>query len=154
MLGSGSCTKDLTNTDVCINRGATIDKLIDILQKKYLSQYETVVHISGNDFHNGDSLNVIYEKYESLLCQLLVMCQPDTVIMVSGIPPRYGVNVDGLNMMLDELCENLNLQFIDHNHHFYDRNGSVNNHLFHADGIHLTNKGTSAFYLRSVNDHV
>ena len=78
MLGSGSCTKDLTNTDVCINRGATIDKLIDILQKKYLSQYETVVHISGNDFHNGDSLNVIYEKYESLLCQLLVMCQPDT----------------------------------------------------------------------------
>jgi hypothetical protein len=49
-----------------------------------------------------------------------------TVIMVSGIPPRYGVNVDGLNMMLDELCENLNLQFIDHNHHLYDRNGSVN----------------------------
>jgi hypothetical protein len=71
----------------------------------------TVVHISGNDFHNGDILNVIYEKYESLLCQLLVMCQHDTVIMVSGIPPRYGVNVDGLNMMLDELCENLNLQF-------------------------------------------
>jgi hypothetical protein len=34
--------------------------------------------------------------------------------------------------MLDELCENLNLQFIDHNHHLYDRNGSVNNHLFHA----------------------
>jgi hypothetical protein len=64
------------------NRGATIDKLIDILQKKDLSQYETVVHISGNDFHNADSLNVIYEKYESLLCQLLVMCQPDTVIMV------------------------------------------------------------------------
>jgi lysophospholipase L1-like esterase len=61
--------------------------------------------------------------------------------------PWYGVNADGLNMMLDELCENLNLQFIDHNHHFYDRNGSVNNHLFHADGIHLTNKGTSAFYL-------
>jgi hypothetical protein len=41
--------------------------------------YETVVHISGNDFHNGDILNVIYEKYESLLCQLLVMCQHDTV---------------------------------------------------------------------------
>lgn len=147
-------TKGLTNTDVCTNRGATIDKLIDILQKKDLSQYKTViVHIGGNDFHNGDSLNIIYEKYESLLCQLRVMCQPDTVIMVSGIPPRYGVNVHGLNMMLDELCENLNLQFIDHNHHFYDQNGSVNSHLFHADGIHLTNKGTSAF-LRSVNDHV
>ena len=80
---------------------------------------------------------------------LRVMYQPDTVIMVSGILPWYGVNVDGLNMMLDELCENLNLQFIDHNHHFYDQNGSVNNRLFHADGIHLTNKGTSAF-LRSV----
>ena len=81
------------------------------------------------------------------------MCQPDTVIMVSGIPPRYSLNVDDLNKMLDEMCENLNLQFIDHNHHFYDRNDSVNNYLFHADGIHLTNKGTSAF-LRSVNDHV
>jgi len=81
------------------------------------------------------------------------MCQPDTVIMVSGIPPRYGLNAEDLNMMLEELCENLNLQFIDHNHHFYDRNGSVNNHLFHAHGIHLTNKGTSAF-LWSVNDHV
>ena len=99
--------------------------------------------------------SIDYEKYESLLCKLRVMCQPDTIIMVSGIPPRYGVNVDGLNMMLDEyqLCVNLYLQFIDHNHHFYDRNGSVNNHLFHADGIHLANKGTSAF-LRSVNDHV
>ena len=54
-------TKGLTNTDICTNRGATIDKLIDILQKKDLSQYKTViVHIRGNDFHNGDSLNVIY----------------------------------------------------------------------------------------------
>jgi hypothetical protein len=31
----------LTNTDICTNRGATIDKLIDILQKKDLSQYKT-----------------------------------------------------------------------------------------------------------------
>ena len=55
--------------------------------------------------------SIDYEKYESLLCQLRVMCQPDTIIMVSGIPHRYSVNVDGLNMMLDEyrLCVNLNL---------------------------------------------
>jgi len=65
--------------------------------------------------------------------------------MVSGIPPRYGTNVQPLNMILEDLCDNNNLQFIDHTKVFNDRHGYAKQQLFHPDGIHLSKKGTSTF---------
>ena len=44
----------------------------------------------------------------------------ETVLMVSRIPPKYGTNVQPLNMIHKDLCDN-NLQFIDHTKVFNDR---------------------------------
>ena len=73
--------------------------------------------------------------------------------MVSSIPPRYGINIDPLNYMLDEMCNKFNLQFIDHSGQFYYTNGHVKFHLFLQDGIHLSKKGTSVL-LKSINQYV
>jgi lysophospholipase L1-like esterase len=79
--------------------------------------------------------------------KLLAKSNMETVLMVSGIPPRYGTNVQPLNMILEDLCDNNNLQFIDHTKVFNDRHGYVKQQLFHPDGIHLSKKGTSTLYL-------
>jgi hypothetical protein len=104
--------------------------------------YKTIIiHIGGNDLSNGYSLDSIYENYQSLLYLLraksnmetvLINYQSllyllraksnmETVLMVSRIPPRYGTNIQPLNMILDDLCDNNNLQFIDHTKVFNDR---------------------------------
>ena len=73
----------------------------------------------------------------------------ETVLIVSGIPPRYGTHVQALNMILEDLCDN-NLQCIDHTKVFNNRHGYVKQQLFHPDGIHLSKKGTSTF-LHNIN---
>jgi hypothetical protein len=44
-------------------------------------------------------------------------------------------------MILEDLCDNNNLQFIDHTKVFNDRHGYVKQQFFHHDGIHLSKKG-------------
>ena len=73
----------------------------------------------------------------------------ETVLIVSGIPPRYGTHVQPLNMILEDLCDN-NLQCIDHTKVFNNRHGYVKQQHFHPDGIHLSKKGTSTF-LHNIN---
>jgi hypothetical protein len=117
---NGIKTRRLIHTDVCTNRGADINTLINIIERRDLSVYKTIiVHIGGNDLNNGYSLDTIYENYQSLLYLLRAQSNMETVLMVSGIPPRYGTNVQPLNMILDDLCDNL--QFIDHTKVFNDR---------------------------------
>ncbi|CAG2237494.1 unnamed protein product [Mytilus edulis] len=143
--------RGLQNTEVCTNRGANIDRLIDVLQKKDMSTYRTIIiHIGGNDL---DNLQSIRDKYEALLYLLNFKCHPHCKFVVSGILPRKGLNMHNPNEMLKDLCEQFNLQFIDHTNMFYDKNYNLSYSVFHHDGIHLSKKGTSAF-LRSVNMHV
>ena len=88
-----------------------------------------------------ESLDSIYENYQSLLYLLRAKSNMETVLMVSGIPPRYGTNAQPLNMIHKDLCDN--------NKVFNDRHEYVKQQLFHPDGIHLSKKGTSTF-LRTV----
>jgi hypothetical protein len=127
----GIKTRGPINTDVCTNRGVDINTLINIIERRNLSVYKTIIiHIGGNDLNNGYSLDSIYENYQSLLYLLRAKSnmetvlmvsripprygtnvQPlnmETVLMVSRIPPRYGTNVQPLNMILDDLCDNNN----------------------------------------------
>lgn len=150
----GIKTKGLINTDICTNRGADIITLIKVIEGKNLADYKSIIiHIGGNDLSNGYTLNSIYENYLSLLYLLRAKSNKDTVLMVSGMPPRWGTNVQALNMLLKDLCDNLNLQFIDHTMEFHDTNGYVKHELLHSDGIHLSKKGTSTF-LHNINNYV
>ncbi|CAG2235934.1 unnamed protein product [Mytilus edulis] len=132
----------IQNTDVCTNRGANIDKLIDVLQKKDMSTYRTIIiHIGGNDLDNGDNLQSIRDNYEALLYLLNIKCHPHCTFVVSGILPRKGLNMHNPNEMLKDLCEQFNIQFIDHTNMFYDKNYNLSYSFFHHDGIHLSKKG-------------
>ncbi|CAC5425303.1 unnamed protein product [Mytilus coruscus] len=82
-------TKDLNNTSVSTNRGARIVDIINIVKDKDIRQYESIiVHIGGNDFNNGATLNLIQENYESLLYLLRSKADMNTNIIVSSVPPR------------------------------------------------------------------
>ncbi|CAC5425550.1 unnamed protein product [Mytilus coruscus] len=119
-----------------------------------MSTYRTIIiHIGGNDFDNGDNLQSIRDNYEALLYLLNIKCHPHCKFVVSGILPRKGFNMHNPNEMLKDLCEQFNIQFIDHTNMFYDKNYHLSYSFFHHDGIHLSKKGTSAF-LRSVDMHV
>ncbi|CAG2204011.1 unnamed protein product [Mytilus edulis] len=134
--------RGLQNTEVCTNRGANIDRLIDVLQKKDMSTYRTIIiHIGGNDLDNGDNLQSIRDNYEALLYLLNFKCHPHCKFVVSGILPRKGLNMHNPNEMLKDLCEQFNLQFIDHTNMFYDKNYNLSYSFFHHDGIHLSKKG-------------
>ena len=87
---------------MCTNRGADINTLINIIERRDFSVYK------GNDLSNGYSLDSIYENYQSLLYLLRAKSNMETVLMVSRIPPRYRTNVQPLNMILDDLWDNNN----------------------------------------------
>ncbi|CAG2247847.1 unnamed protein product [Mytilus edulis] len=92
--------RGLQNTEVCTNRGGNIDRLIDVLQKKDMSTYRTIIiHIGGNDLDNGDNLQSIRDNYEALLYLLNIKCHPH------GFLPRKGFNMHNPNEMLKDLCE-------------------------------------------------
>ena len=59
----GIKTRGLIITDVCTNRGADINTLINISERD-LSMYKTIIiHIGGNDLRNSCPLDSIYENY-------------------------------------------------------------------------------------------
>ena len=60
---------------------------------------------------------------------LIIKTASNTTIMVSGIPPRQGLDVTELNNMLIDMCDYFNLQFIDHTEAFLDHYGRVKNRL-------------------------
>ncbi|VDI19450.1 Hypothetical predicted protein [Mytilus galloprovincialis] len=123
--------RGLQNTEVCTNRGANIDRLIDVLQKKDMSTYRTIIiHIGGNDLDNGDNLQSIRDNYEALLYLLNFKCHPHCKFVVSGILPRKGLNMHNPNEMLKDLCEQFNIQFIDHTNMFYDKNYNLSYSFF------------------------
>ncbi|CAG2221371.1 unnamed protein product [Mytilus edulis] len=61
IVSLGIQPRGLQNTEVCTNRGANIDRLIDVLQKKDMSTYRTIIiHIGGNDLDNENDDLVTY----------------------------------------------------------------------------------------------
>lgn len=153
-LLKGIQTRGLTDTAVCTNRGATIQNLIDIINNNDVSHIKNIIiHIGGNDLSNGDNLDSIVQNYEELLRLLRSVCDKETVLMVSGIPPRYNMDTYQLNEVLHRMCQDLNIQFIDHDEWFHDDQGYVKTYLYGRDGIHLSKKGTSAL-LKSINQYV
>lgn len=150
-LLKGIKTRGLKNTDIRTNRGAKIPDIIDAVEKMDLSPYKTIiVHIGGNDVSAGVSMSHIKNAYESLLYTIRSNSKSDSVLVISGIPPRYDVDVYPINSMLKEMCDNFNLIFIDHIRTFCDYYGNVKGYLFHSDGIHLSKNGTSLF-LNNIN---
>lgn len=59
--------KDLIIIDVCTNRGATIGRYIDIIQRKDRNQYCVCTHWWERNLE-WSQVNVVWEIYESLLC--------------------------------------------------------------------------------------
>ena len=150
-LLKGIRSKGLRSTDVRTNRGAKIDDITYVISNMDLSPYKTIIlHVGGNDLSSGSDLQTINTDYESLLYAIRAESNQDTVIIISGVPPRRNVDVQPLNHLLEELCDYFNLYFVNHYDKFCDQYGNVNSSLFHSDGIHLSQKGTSLF-LKNLN---
>ena len=76
----GIKTRELTNTGACTNRGEDINTLINIIERRDSSVYNTItIHIGDNDLSDGYSLDSIYENYQSLLYLLRAKANMEAV---------------------------------------------------------------------------
>lgn len=131
-------------------KNAKIEDLHGALTKMDLSRYKTLVlHIGGQDIDTKISPNSFKEKFKSLLDFLT---QKDCKIIVSGLLPRGGVNIKPFNAIIQDLCQPLNISFIDNHGSFIMASGELPFDFFHADKVNLKFAGTRKL-VHNINNH-
>ena len=88
--------------------------------------------------------HLAYDNYVSLLDNLLA---DDRRLIVSGLLPRESVDLEPYNDKLKGLCDENNLEYIDHFDGFLLATGEIPETYFHNDKTHLNISGTRKFLL-------
>ncbi|CAC5404252.1 unnamed protein product [Mytilus coruscus] len=145
---------DLSKTDIRTFRGANIDRITSEIMKMNLSTYKNIIlQVSGNDISAGKSLKELEEDFESLIWAALSCCNKDCNIIVSGLPPRYDVNVYSANLVLEKLCQQFGFVFIQQYEMYMSDSFNQNKGSYTHDGIHFNSRGTSR-YIKTINNIV
>ena len=128
------------NTTVRSFPGATTVTLKEKLRAYNLEQCKTIiVHVGGNDADDGKDLDTFCDDYISLLDSL---SNDDRRIIVSGLLPRKGINLEPYNEQLKAICEENNIEFINNFDDFLYASGELPATYFHKDKLHLNFNGT------------
>ena len=128
------------NTTVRSFPGATTATLKDKLSAYNIEKCKTVIlHVGGNDAHDGKDLNTFCDDYISLLESLI---DEDRRIIVSGLLPRKGIDLEPYNEKLKSLCEENNIDFVDNFDSFFLASGELPTTYYRYDKIHLNVNGT------------
>lgn len=144
--------KGLTNCDVIVKRGAHVNDITDIIMKSDIKNYKTIIlQVGGNDLAYHRNIHRFIEDYESLLYAVRAFGGKDSNIIVSGLLPRADVSVLQANNELENLCQFLDIIFINQLGSFADNGDFPKFSMFSRDGIHLNRKGTSR-YLHNINN--
>ena len=120
--------------------GATTVTLKDKLSSYNLEKCKIVIlHVGGNDADDGKDLNTFCEDYISLLESLV---ENDRRIIVSGLLPRKGKDLEPYNEKLKSLCEENNIDFVNNYDSFLLASGELPATYYRYDKIHLNVNGT------------
>ena len=128
------------NTTVRSFPGARTDTLAEKLLNYDISNCKTIIlHVGGNDADNGMDLDSFSDSYVELLNSLEA---DNRRIIVSGLLPRQSVDLKPYNERLKAICEENDIQYIDHYNSFLLASGEMPESYFHKDKLHLRIPGT------------
>lgn len=97
-----------------------------------------IIHVGGNNADQGVDLETFSDNYTTLLDNLT---SDDRRIIVSGLLPRETVDLDPYNKRLKALCQDKNIEFVDHYNGFLLASGDVADSYFQRDKVHLNSHG-------------
>ena len=118
--------------------GATTVTLKDKLTNCNIENCKTVIlHIGGNDADNGKDLDTFCDDYISLLESLV---EDGRRIIVSGLLPRRGIDLEPYNEQLKSLCDENNIDFVNHFDSFLESRKLTQTYYRH-DKVHLNVNG-------------
>ena len=101
-----------------------------------------ILHVGGNDADNGDDVDSFCDNYIALLESLASVVRR---LIVSGLLPRKKVDLGTYNDQLKSLCDENDIEFIDHYQNFLLASGEIRASYFWKDKIHLNQHGTRKF---------
>ena len=129
--------------------GATIETLRRKLLEFNIDRCKTIIiHVGGNDADCGSDLDTFSDDYFSLLNSL---SSSGRRLIVSGLLPRETVNLEPYNQKLKSLCEDYDIEFVDHYQGFLLGTGEMLDSCFQRDMIHVTSAGTKKL-LNNINN--
>lgn len=141
-----------------INRGISGDTTKGLRSRVYENVVSLVpecivIEIGTNDL-NEDSVERVFARYKDILMFLKTALPTVRIIVQSLYPVNHDVNlvskmlvknrnndnINRLNMLLKEACNELDIEFVDINPYLKDENGSLKKE-FTTDGLHLNDQG-------------
>ena len=141
-----------------INRGISGDTTKGLRSRVYENVVSLVpecivIEIGTNDL-NEDSVERVFARYKDILMFLKTALPMVRIIVQSLYPVNHDVNlvskmlvknrnndnINRLNMLLKEACNELDIEFVDINPYLKDENGSLKKE-FTTDGLHLNDQG-------------
>ena len=130
----------IQNTTVRSFPGARTDTLAKKINNYDISNCKTtILHVGGNDADNGMDLDSFSDSYVELLHFLET---DNRRIIVSGLLPRQSVDLKPYNVILKAICEENDIQYIEHYNSFLLAFGEMPESYFHKDKLHLRISGT------------
>ena len=133
------------NPDITLRSfsGATTKPIKEKLKDYDIDNCKTIIlHVGGNDADNGDDVDSFCDNYIALLERL---ASDDCSLTVSGLLPRKTVDLETYNDQLKSLCDENDIEFIDHYQNFLLASGEIPASYFWKDKIHLNQHGTRKF---------
>lgn len=141
-----------------INRGISGDTTKGLRSRVYENVVSLVpecivMEIGTNDL-NEDNVERVFARYKDILMFLKTALPTVRIIVQSLYPVNHDVNlvskmlvknrnndnINRLNMLLKEACNELDIEFVDINPYLKDENGSLKKELT-LDGLHLNDEG-------------
>ena len=104
---------------------------------------KVILYIGGNDAASDASIEGLYKTFKSGIIRVKNKF-PHCKIFVCTICSRRDCDVNPVNNMIVQLAKEMNASIIDCYKPFVYGDGSPVHAYFHRDGIHLSQKGTSA----------
>ena len=128
------------NTAVRTFPGATISTIKSKLSDLNIEQCETlIIHVGGNDADNGIELDSFYEEFDSLIDSV---SDGTRRIIISGLLPRDTVDLVPYNKLLQSLCADNAVEFVDNYNSFLLASGEIADTYFCKDKVHINTEGT------------
>ena len=113
--------------------GATTVILQDKLSNYNIENCKTVLlHIGGNDADNGKDLDTFCDDYISLLESLV---EDDRRIIISGLLPRRGMDLEPYDVQLKLVCDEILIDFVNHFDSFLESGKLSQTFYRHANDI-------------------
>ena len=120
--------------------GVQTHQLREKLKALNLEPYEKIIlHIGECDVSAGADVKTLWSNMHKLLLDL----RAKFTVVVSGLLPRKGYDIKAFNSKIKQLCQEYDVEFVNHHDSFVMASGEVPRSLFNGDKISLRPAGTA-----------